>query len=104
MTTEHRLRFNDDEIRFILMILEEMRENTEFTRDMSSSRKREHRNDTVRTEYNRMNSIHSEMVRKLYGIKELTHRFQATLEGGRPRTNKWAKLAMRMLLAEAKSK
>ena len=85
---EYRMRFWDNELEFMVFLLEEMEESTLFIRSLCSDLKRKHRKDWIRTNYNKANKEHSEMVRRLIAIRSLKHRFQGTFEGGKPRGSK----------------
>ena len=77
------MRFWDDELEFMIFLLEEMEESALFIRSLCLDLKRKHRKDWIRTNYDKANKEHSEMVRRLIAIRSLKHRFQGTLEGGK---------------------
>ena len=108
-TTEdvHRLSFSDEEIRFVLYLLEDQLENIVAVKGMMANARRKYRDKIERLtdpEYLHYTDVYTEMVRKQSAVKDLIHRFEATLRGGKPRTDKYARMSMQFLLAEAEEK
>ncbi len=99
---EHRLRFTNMEIEFILLLFEDMLEDIRLTKSMSADSKRTHNQDHLGPSYQKADSVHSEMTKKEYAVKDLIHRFESTLNNGKPRTSKYAQRAMCILLSKAK--
>ena len=97
---EHRLRLTDDELSFLIQCLHESSESQQQLIEFYGLMKKNHAKDLDRTEFNKASSAYSETVRKAVATSDMLRRLESTLNGGRPRGKKLAKIAYGMITSQ----
>jgi hypothetical protein len=95
---EYRVRLNDNHLKFLLHILNELEESYDERLHFYRNWKKDHAKDFDRTEFDRANTAVSETVRERIVTRDFIRRFQSLINGGKPRPSRWANIACAMFV------
>jgi hypothetical protein len=94
---EHRLRLSDGQLNFIIQCLRELDEGYDELLIAYRDLRKKHKDDIVRTEYDKASKAFTETARKSIAVKDTIRRLDSVVKGGRPRVKDMANLAMAMV-------